>query len=193
MTNQRLINIDEPCSQALFANIVGISQPSLSRRINDGQMSGSATLAEWLRQYCCSLRDAASGRGESVEKKEKLRLENQIKRLELDRRAGRLIDKERAELGAMKMARTLRDALIDVLPSKIAVELAAATYPWGVECRLRDALRDELKAIVDAPISTRGDCNGAIEDEPGVRRCPLRAASGDLQQAPVQPSVMSVR
>jgi hypothetical protein len=127
-------------------------------------MSGSATLAEWLRQYCGSLRDAASGRGESAEKKEKLRLENQIKRLELDRRAGRLIDKERAELGAMKMARTLRDALLDVMPSKISVELAAITDPWAVECRVRDAIRAELNAICASVAETPSPKRGADDE-----------------------------
>jgi len=36
-----------------------------------------------------------------------------------------------------------------VLPSKLAMELAALSDPWQVECCLREKLREELAAIAD--------------------------------------------
>ena len=76
--------------------------------------------------------------------------EASLRELQLEEKSGNLIDKTLAELAAMKMARTLRDALLDVMPSKISVELAAITDPWAIECRVRDAIRAELHAIIGA-------------------------------------------
>ncbi|QSA97132.1 hypothetical protein [Methylococcus sp. EFPC2] len=75
--------------------------------------------------------------------------EASLKEQELARRSGELVDRRGMERAAHETARVLRDALIDTLPSKISMELAAMTDPWQVECRLREAIRAELYAIVD--------------------------------------------
>lgn len=76
--------------------------------------------------------------------------EASLRELELAQRRGELIDRAGYERAALNMARVLRDALVTTLPSKLALELAAATDPWVVECTLRDAIRAELTAICDA-------------------------------------------
>jgi hypothetical protein len=74
--------------------------------------------------------------------------EASLREIELEKRRGELIDRRGAELAAQKTARTLRDALLDTLPSKISLELAALSDPWQIECKLRESIRAELHAIV---------------------------------------------
>ena len=75
--------------------------------------------------------------------------EAKLKEIELAKRKGELIDREGAELAAQKTGRMLRDALVETLPSKLAIELAAITDPRAVECSLRESIRSELHAIFD--------------------------------------------
>ena len=70
----------------------------------------------------------------------------ELKEIELAQKKGELIDRAGHERAAQQTARVLRDALVQTLPSKIALELAALTDPWAVECALRTHLRDELHA-----------------------------------------------
>ncbi|WP_347259025.1 terminase small subunit [Methylocaldum sp.] len=73
---------------------------------------------------------------------EKLERENAV-------RAGELIDRAGSERAQRQIARTLRDALVETLPTRLAPELAAIVDVWSLECRLRDAIRGELRAICD--------------------------------------------
>lgn len=79
--------------------------------------------------------------------------EASLREIELEKRRGELIDRRGAELAWQKTARTLRDALLDTLPSKISLELASLTDPWMVECKLREAIRSELHAVADALVA----------------------------------------
>jgi hypothetical protein len=96
----------------------------------------------------------APSTGWSDHKARKEAAEASLREIELEKRRGELIDRRGAELAAQKTARTLRDALLDTLPSKISLELAALTDPWAIECKIREAIRGELHAIVAAMTET---------------------------------------
>lgn len=70
-----------------------------------------------------------------------------LKELELARRRGDLVDRSGTERAAYAFGRILQKTLVDVLPSKLAMELAALADPWQVECFLRDKIRHELDAV----------------------------------------------
>ena len=72
-----------------------------------------------------------------------------LRELEYNKQAGKLIDKSSHDRAAFTTARILRDALVDNLPTRISQELASLTDPWQVECFLRDQIRAELKSICD--------------------------------------------
>lgn len=55
--------LDAPISQAEFAQIVGVSEASVSARVSSGVLVRGDTAHEWLIAYCEHLRDAAAGRG----------------------------------------------------------------------------------------------------------------------------------
>ena len=79
---------------------------------------------------------------ESKAKAEKLEMENAVRR-------GELIDRAGAERAAFQYGRILQKSLVDVLPSKMSMELAAMTDPWTIECFIRDQIRQELNSISD--------------------------------------------
>lgn len=74
----------------------------------------------------------------------------ELKELQLARQKGDLVDRAGVERAAYQTGRQLQKALIDVFPPRVAVELAALTDPWGVECFLREQLRGELRAVTGA-------------------------------------------
>jgi hypothetical protein len=71
----------------------------------------------------------------------------ELKEMQVAKLRGELVDRAGVERAAYQTGRQLQKALIDVFPSRVAVELATLTDPWGVECFLRDQLRGELRAI----------------------------------------------
>jgi phage terminase Nu1 subunit (DNA packaging protein) len=57
-----MIDLSRPCSQAVFAGLVGLTQPTVSRLQADGVIQEGATLGAWLLAYCDRLREQAAGR-----------------------------------------------------------------------------------------------------------------------------------
>ena len=62
-------------------------------------------------------------------------------------RLGQLVDKAGVERAAYQFGRILQKTLVDVMPSKVAMELATMTDPWTIECYLREQVRNELAAV----------------------------------------------
>jgi phage terminase Nu1 subunit (DNA packaging protein) len=54
--------MDEPISQAEFAQLIGVSEARVSQLIADGVLTRGETALEWLNGYCERLRDQAAGR-----------------------------------------------------------------------------------------------------------------------------------
>ncbi len=68
--------------------------------------------------------------------------------IELRKLKGELVDRAGVERAAMQTYRTVRDTL-DALPARLAPELAGlAADAWAIECRLREAIRQTLAAVV---------------------------------------------
>ncbi|QOR55738.1 MAG: hypothetical protein YHS30scaffold667_34 [Phage 65_10] len=56
-------NPDAPCTQAQFADLIGVSRPIVTKMLADGKLAEGGTLREWLHGYCARIREVASGRG----------------------------------------------------------------------------------------------------------------------------------
>ena len=54
--------LDQPCRQAEFGDLVGISQPAVSDLVSKGVLDNGAVLRQWLLAYCLRLREQAAGR-----------------------------------------------------------------------------------------------------------------------------------
>ena len=54
--------LDQPCRQADFGELVGVSQPAVSDMVSRGVLENGAPLRQWLLSYCGRLREQAAGR-----------------------------------------------------------------------------------------------------------------------------------
>ena len=79
--------------------------------------------------------------------------------LELAKKAGVLVERDRVQMVAFAAGRMLRDAVLNI-PTQIAPVLAAMTDPWEVERALRDALR---QVMTDMDKVTADDLDKAME------------------------------
>ena len=57
-----LIDLDYEATQTALAELVGVTQPTISNLMTDGKIPATGTLGELLRAYCARLRDQAAGR-----------------------------------------------------------------------------------------------------------------------------------
>ena len=57
------MNLDAPCKQGEFAQLVGISQPAVSDLLARGVLGKGQTARTWLLAYTSHLREQAAGRG----------------------------------------------------------------------------------------------------------------------------------
>lgn len=165
----RLLSVDEYAEHRRKNGLPGTTRQAVEKAIKTGRISRQpegidpvAADAQWLkytrpradlmprRSIEGTQRGTPPGADWGDHRARKESAEASLREIELEKRRGELIDRRGAELAWQKTARTLRDALLDTLPSKISLELAALTDPWAVECKLREALREELHAVADA-------------------------------------------
>lgn len=57
-----VIDLSMQGTQTALAELVGVTQPTISNLMTDGKMPTTGTLGELLRAYCARLRDQAAGR-----------------------------------------------------------------------------------------------------------------------------------
>lgn len=63
----RMIDLSIPGTQTALAELVGVTQPTISNLQADGKIPSAGTLGELLLAYCARLRDQAAGRmGETM-------------------------------------------------------------------------------------------------------------------------------
>ena len=57
-----MIDLDYEATQTALAELVGVTQPTISNLMTEGKLPSSGTLGELLLAYCARLRDQAAGR-----------------------------------------------------------------------------------------------------------------------------------
>ncbi|MEH6825641.1 MAG: hypothetical protein V7629_17220 [Motiliproteus sp.] len=57
------LDLLEPAKQAVFARLVGVSQPAINKQIEKGVLIRGGSYQEWLNSYIEQLRSQAAGRG----------------------------------------------------------------------------------------------------------------------------------
>lgn len=58
----RMIDHDQPCTQAQLGAIVGVSQPAISALVTAGVLPATGALGEMILAYCERMREQAAGR-----------------------------------------------------------------------------------------------------------------------------------
>ncbi len=57
------MNLDAPCTQAAFGELIGVGQPAVSDMVARQVLRPSDTARQWLLAYCAHMREQAAGRG----------------------------------------------------------------------------------------------------------------------------------
>lgn len=113
--------LDEPCTQAEFGELVGISQPAVSEHLSNGVLTPGGTALQWLREYVSNLREQAAGRGSSdlaYERAQQARVARERNEIQLakDRREWAAVSL--LELCCAKIGRDVA-GLLEPLPGEI--------------------------------------------------------------------------
>lgn len=178
--------LDQPTSQADFAEMVGVSEARVSQLMADGLMQRGGTAHEWLLAYCERLRDQAAGRaGDGAggldlvqeraalarSQREAQDLKNAVARGEyapiglladvLGRAASSVVDRFDQLEGALR--KSCPDISDDVLLAVLSVNASARNEWLRATARLVDQYIDEL-ADADEE-GDPADALGAFEPE----------------------------
>ena len=119
-----MIDLTGRVTQAEFGEMIGVSQPAVSKMLTDGVLSGSASVGVWLREYSSHMREMAAGRaaagdldlateraGLARAQREKIEMQNQVTRKELA--PSYLLEEILAKAG------TKAAAILDTIPGMI--------------------------------------------------------------------------
>jgi phage terminase Nu1 subunit (DNA packaging protein) len=138
------MDLDKPCNQTEFGDLVGISQQAVSELVARGVL-GSGQLAQtWLHAYTRHLREQAAGRGSDGELAAKRAAEsdtrNQLLQIKLRKARGEyaevaLIEQVLATIGAQISSR------LEPLPARVKMLLPeiSAERLKSIEAAITDA------------------------------------------------------
>ena len=127
-----MIDLTGRVTQAEFGEMIGVSQPAVSKMLTDGVLSGSASVGVWLREYSSHMREMAAGRaaagdldlateraGLARAQREKIEMQNQVTRKELA--PSYLLEEILAKAG------TKAAAILDTIPGMIKRRVPSLT------------------------------------------------------------------
>lgn len=57
------MNLEAPCTQAAFGELIGVGQPAVSDMVARQVLRPGDTARQWLLAYCAHMREQAAGRG----------------------------------------------------------------------------------------------------------------------------------
>lgn len=137
------MDLGQPCTQADFAQLVGISQPAVSDLLTRGVLGKGQTARTWLLAYTSHLREQAAGRGADGE----LAANRAALAATTNERQQIKLKRERGEYAAV--------ALIEMVCAAIGARIASALEP----------LPGRIKMLLpDMPPERLKDIDGAITD-----------------------------
>lgn len=115
------MTLTEPCTQAAFGELVGVSQPAVSDMVTREVLTPGQTAGQWLLAYCAHLREQAAGRGADGELA--------FQRSELAR-----VNRERAEIKlALERQQYAPVALIEQVLATVGRGIVGVLEPLHIE------------------------------------------------------------
>jgi phage terminase Nu1 subunit (DNA packaging protein) len=140
------MNLDQPCTQAAFGALIGVSQPTVSELISREILKPGDTAAQWLLAYCAHMREQAAGRGADGELA--------FQRSELAR-----VSRERAEIKlALERRQYAPVAVIEQVLATVGRSIVGVLEPLHVNLhRQCPALTPEDLKLIQAEISRACD------------------------------------
>lgn len=132
---------DAPVTQAVFASLVGVTQPAISSLLDRGILSRDGSAETWLKEYCDNLRAQAGGRRPDLRLYEEevigAQRDNELKRIKIE-----TAEKLLSPNGVMAEVLARTAAKISAVYSGLVPELKRR-YP-----QLDDAVLDQIEREV---------------------------------------------
>jgi phage terminase Nu1 subunit (DNA packaging protein) len=138
------MDLDQPCLQSEFADLVGISQPAVSDLLTRGVLVAKQTARVWLKAYTSQLREQAAGRGGdgmlAVNRAAESATRNELLQIKLKARKGEYAPTDAVE------------RVLALIGSRIASRLEGITPRIKVLCPElpADVLQQVEAAVTDA-------------------------------------------
>jgi phage terminase Nu1 subunit (DNA packaging protein) len=161
-------DLDQPCTQAQFGELIGVSQPAVSDMIAREVLTPGDSARRWLLAYCAHMREQAAGRGADGELA--------FQRSELAR-----VSRERAEIKlALERRQYAPVAVIEQVLATVGRSIVGVLEPLHVNLhRQCPALTPEDLKLIQAEISRACDIAATAslavldaEDDPAEAAAP---------------------
>lgn len=152
----KIIDLNLRCTQAAFAELVGLSESAVSQLHTAGVLIEGEPLRAWLLAYIDRLREQAAGRlGQSVgpdlvhERAGLARVQRQAAELRLGEQRGKLVDTEALRLALSRHLSHARETLLSV-PARLAAVVSAEDDPARVHELIDAEMRHALGVLAAA-------------------------------------------
>lgn len=85
------------------------------------------------------------------------RTRRELAELDYNQRKSRLVDSAGVERAAFQFGRILQKNLVDVFPSRVAMEIAGMNDSWAIEAFIRERMRLELETVSTMQVQDEGE------------------------------------
>lgn len=139
------MNLEQPCTQQAFADLVGISQPAVSDLLTRGVLKAGEPAQIWLKAYTAHLREQAAGRGGDGQLAANRAAESQT-RNEMMQIKLKAMRREYAPVSTL-------ERVLSAIGSKVAGQLEP--LPARIKMLVPQLTADDLKAIENTIAAAR--------------------------------------
>lgn len=169
------MNLDAPCTQREFGDLVGVSQQAVSDMLSRQVLEPGQPLRDWLSLYCSHLRETAAGRGADGE-------------LAYQRAEHARVSRERNELKLKLELKTYAPvAVLEQVLASVGRKIAGLLEPLpGQLHKLCPSLTPEEVTLIQRAVAKACDhaatAGLAVLDEPDEDGEPSTDDSGDVSE-----------
>lgn len=156
------MRLDQPCTQAQFGELLGITQQAVSGMVAGGVLIPGDTLKGWLQKYTAHLREKAAGRDSELARQRALdtQVSRQIKEITLAEKRREVVPVGVLDMVLATVGRSIAAAL-EPLPGKLN-RLCPDLTPEAVALAQR-----EIAEACDMAVSASLDVLNEPEEEEG--------------------------
>jgi len=164
------MNIDKPTTQGEFAELVGCSQPTVSRMVRDGLLTRRGTLRAWIRAYVATLedeREALAGSSDDSTETRAARLALTVASTRLKEQQARMLVKEyetSAKRYTNRMLGEIQAVLYRQIPNAVVSRLLAIIPKQEDRYAAVDAFREIVADAVARVMQGDFDEDGLFVD-----------------------------
>ena len=162
-----IIESGESVNLIEFAKMVGVSPSAISRAIAIGRLNDSVTrypnrtlkinVKRGIEEFAAKRQRSARNKGDTPEvvtsdisdlEKKLKHYQAELARLKFEEQEGSLVSSDKVKKTAFKIARSVRDAMINI-PDRLAAELSGMTDQFLIHKRISEEIREALENLTN--------------------------------------------